>query len=312
MTGRLLHEGWGKASFWLMFVGFNALFFPMHILGLRGQPRRTYTYQSGLGWDFLNLLETVGAFVLALGILVTFVNWVWSTKRGKPAGHDPWGGETLEWATTSPPAEYNFENIPTVRSLEPMWDQPELGARGQPPEAGGRSLGGGHNTLGTSLLEADPEVAVGRTGDRPAEGVVEPIVTGRAQEVRRSRRTPGDLVLEDDPVVGVNRARQRGVLHQHVLARVDPRRDGHADDSSRVVARDLLAVGIGTTARDRDGRLRRLQRTVARRRNQRDGTDRRGHGAGSDPASATARTLVLVPPMYTHGRAPLLSVHAAY
>jgi cytochrome c oxidase subunit 1/cytochrome c oxidase subunit I+III len=167
MTGRLLHEGWGKASFWLMFVGFNLLFFPMHIAGLRGQPRRTYTYQAGLGWDFLNLIETVGAFVLAAGILVTFVNWVWSAKNGAPAGHDPWRGETLEWATTSPPAEYNFENIPTVRSREPMWDQPELGPHGQPPEAGGRGLGGGHNTLGTSLLEAEPEVVVPMPHESP-------------------------------------------------------------------------------------------------------------------------------------------------
>ncbi|HEV7864311.1 MAG TPA: cbb3-type cytochrome c oxidase subunit I, partial [Acidimicrobiia bacterium] len=167
MTGRLLHEGWGKASFWLMFVGFNLLFFPMHIAGLRGQPRRVYTYQSGLGWDFLNLLETVGAFVLAVGILVTFVNWVWSARRGAPAGHDPWRGETLEWATTSPPAEYNFENIPTVHSREPMWDQPELGPHGQPQEAGGRGLGGGHNTLGTSLLEAEPEVVVPMAHESP-------------------------------------------------------------------------------------------------------------------------------------------------
>jgi cytochrome c oxidase subunit 1/cytochrome c oxidase subunit I+III len=167
MTGRLLHEGWGKVSFWLMFIGFNALFFPMHILGLRGMPRRTYTYQPGHGWDALNLLETIGAFVLALGILITFVNWMWSTKRGKPAGHDPWRGETLEWATTSPPAEYNFENIPTVHSREPMWDQPELGPHGQPPEAGGRGLGGGHNTLCTSLLEAEPEVVVPMPHESP-------------------------------------------------------------------------------------------------------------------------------------------------
>ena len=167
MTGRLLHEGWGKVSFWLMFVGFNLLFFPMHILGLRGQPRRTYTYQAGHGWDFLNLLETVGAFVLAVGILVTFVNWVWSAKKGQPAGHDPWRGDTLEWATTSPPAEYNFEAIPTVRSREPMWDQPELGPHGQPPEAGGRTLGGGHNTLGTSLLEAEPEVVAPMPHESP-------------------------------------------------------------------------------------------------------------------------------------------------
>jgi len=167
MTGRLLHEGWGKVSFWLMFVGFNALFFPMHILGLRGQPRRMYTYQPGHGWDFLNLLETIGSFVLAVGILVTVINWVWSAKRGAPAGPDPWRADTLEWATTSPPAEYNFDNIPTVRSREPLWDQPELGPHGQPPEAGGRGLGGGHNTLVTSLLEGEPEIVAPMPHESP-------------------------------------------------------------------------------------------------------------------------------------------------
>src|SRR5581483_6591027 len=105
--------------------------------------------------------------VLALGILVTFVNWMWSSRRGEPAGHDPWQGDSLEWATTSPPAEYNFAHIPTVRSREPMWDQPELGPDGQPPEAGGRGLGGGHNTLCTSLLEAQPEVVVPMPHETP-------------------------------------------------------------------------------------------------------------------------------------------------
>jgi cytochrome c oxidase subunit 1/cytochrome c oxidase subunit I+III len=160
MTGRLLHEGWGKTSFWMMFAGFNLLFFPMHITGLMGQPRRTYTYQAGLGWDLWNLVETVGAFVLAAGILVTFVNWWWSTGHGPAAGNDPWDSETLEWATTSPPPDYNFEAVPTIRSREPMWDQPELRSGPQPPELGGRSLTGGHLTLSTSMLDAEPEAVV--------------------------------------------------------------------------------------------------------------------------------------------------------
>jgi cytochrome c oxidase subunit 1/cytochrome c oxidase subunit I+III len=160
MLGRMLDERWGVWSFWLMFVGFNLAFFPMHILGLEGMPRRVYTYQPNLGWEVNNLISTIGVFVLALGILVTFVNWFWSKRFGEAAGNDPWGGETLEWATTSPPPEYNFETIPTVRSREPMWDQPELREGPQAPAAGGRPLSEGHVTLSTSGADARPEAVV--------------------------------------------------------------------------------------------------------------------------------------------------------
>ena len=160
MTGKLLDERLGKISFWLIFVGFNLNMFPLHISGLLGQPRRQYTYPEGLGWDIHNLISTIGAFVLALGILVTFYNWFRSVRHGKPAGNDPWGGETLEWATTSPPPDYNFETIPTVRSREPTWDQPDLKDGAQPPEKGGRALAEGHLTLSTSLLDARPQAIV--------------------------------------------------------------------------------------------------------------------------------------------------------
>ncbi len=156
MLGRVLNERLGKLSFWLMFIGFNLNMFPLHIAGLLGQPRRTYTYQEGLGWDVHNLLSTIGAFVLGLGILVTFVNWFRSQKRGEDAGADPWKGETLEWATSSPPPHYNFEMIPTVRAREPMWDQPELSGA-QSEEQGGHALDQGHVTLSTSLLDARPQ-----------------------------------------------------------------------------------------------------------------------------------------------------------
>jgi cytochrome c oxidase subunit I+III len=160
MLGRLLDERLGKISFWLMFVGFNLTFFPMHIAGLLGQPRRTYTYASGLGWDLHNLLSTIGVFVLGAGILVTFSNWFWSRAHGEPAGEDPWSGDTLEWTTTSPPPEYNFATIPTVRSREPAWDQPELQGGAQPPEDGGRPLTDGHTTLATTLADAEPQAIV--------------------------------------------------------------------------------------------------------------------------------------------------------
>src|SRR5207249_5717938 len=108
VTGRRLSERLGKASFWVMFVGFNVAFFPMHIVGLLGMTRRVYTYQSGLGWDSYNLAETIGAYLVAAGILVIFVNLLWSGFRGPPAGPDPFFGGTLVWTIPSPPPAYNF------------------------------------------------------------------------------------------------------------------------------------------------------------------------------------------------------------
>jgi cytochrome c oxidase subunit 1/cytochrome c oxidase subunit I+III len=159
MTGRMLDERLGKFSFWLVFIGFNLNMFPLHISGLLGQPRRTYTYDHNLGWDLPNLLSTIGAFILALGILAIVVNWYRSKKRGVPAGDDPWQAETLEWATSSPPPHYNFVTVPTVKSKEPVWDQPELKG-GQSPEQGGYPLDEGHVTLSTSLLDARPQAVV--------------------------------------------------------------------------------------------------------------------------------------------------------
>ncbi|HZD23676.1 MAG TPA: cytochrome c oxidase subunit I [Acidimicrobiia bacterium] len=167
MTGRLMSEWWGKVSFWLMFGGFNLAFFPMHIAGLLGQPRRSYTYDGGLGWETPNLWASIGAFVLALGILVTVLNWFWARRSGQPAGYDPWGGETLEWATSSPPPVYNFVTIPEVRSREPVWDQPELADGYQRPEQGGRPLMGGHITLSTSALDAAPQAELHMPHDSP-------------------------------------------------------------------------------------------------------------------------------------------------
>lgn len=166
MTGRMLDERLGKLSFWLVFAGFNLNMFPLHILGILGQPRRTYTYEEGLGWDLYNLISTVGAFMLGLGVLAIVVNWYRSKSNGVPAGDDPWNGETLEWATTSPPPHYNFVTVPTIRSREPVWDQPELKG-GQPLEEGGYALDEGHTTLSTSLLDAQPEAIVQMPHESP-------------------------------------------------------------------------------------------------------------------------------------------------
>jgi len=128
MTGRLLNERLGKLQFWLMMIGVNLTFFPMHILGLLGMPRRVYTYPSGYGWDELNLLATIGAFTIAVSIMVFLWNFVTTMRSGEKAGGDPWDAYTLEWDTTSPPVVYNFETIPTVRSRRPFYDKknPEI------------------------------------------------------------------------------------------------------------------------------------------------------------------------------------------
>jgi cytochrome c oxidase subunit I+III len=126
MTGRMLSERLGKWSFWTMLVSFNVTFFPMHLLGQRGMARRVYTYDRGLGWDFLNLIVSIGSALFGIGTLLTLINIVISRRHGAPAGPDPWGGDTLEWATDSPPAEWNFTSSPIVNSPHPLWDQQPL------------------------------------------------------------------------------------------------------------------------------------------------------------------------------------------
>ncbi len=122
VTGKLYYELPGQISFWIIFVGTNVLFFPMHIVGLIGMPRRNYTYPGGLGWGPYNLVESIGAYITAFGIVVLLANLVVSYFRGLPAGPDPWHGATLEWTTSSPPPEYNYPVIPKVSSAYPNWD----------------------------------------------------------------------------------------------------------------------------------------------------------------------------------------------
>jgi cytochrome c oxidase subunit I len=122
VTGRMLSEGMGKLSFWLQFVGFLATFLIQHSLGLSGMPRRVYTYRADTGWAIDNLISTVGAFILAVGVVLTLVNVLWSLRHGRRAGPDPWKANTLEWFTTSPPPPHNFDVIPRVRSVEPLRD----------------------------------------------------------------------------------------------------------------------------------------------------------------------------------------------
>jgi cytochrome c oxidase subunit 1 len=124
MTGRLLDERLGRLHFWGSLLGMNLTFFPMHILGMEGMPRRIADYSSDTGWGPLNLLVTGGAVLLAASVLVFGANVVWSVLlgRGREAGDDPWKGNSLEWATSSPPPHHNFTSLPPIRSERPVFD----------------------------------------------------------------------------------------------------------------------------------------------------------------------------------------------
>ena len=121
-TGRKLHEGWGKVYFVLMFIGFNLTFFPQHDLGLRGMQRRIASYPSNQGWNFLNLLSSIGSYIMGLSVITLLWNFFITLRKGELAGDNPWDGMTLEWACSSPPPHHNFESLPPIRSERPTWD----------------------------------------------------------------------------------------------------------------------------------------------------------------------------------------------
>jgi cytochrome c oxidase subunit I+III len=124
--GKRLDERLGKWNFWLMFLGFNLTFFPMHISGLLGMPRRVYTYPGFMGLEIYNLLASLGSFVLAAGVLAFLVNIIYSLRSGEEAGNDPWQGDTLEWSSESPTPSYGYRQLPIVTSRHPLWDQKRL------------------------------------------------------------------------------------------------------------------------------------------------------------------------------------------
>jgi cytochrome c oxidase subunit 1 len=126
ITGRMPSEAAGKWSFWLVFLGFNATFFPMHIVGLLGMPRRVYTYPADMGWGGLNLFSSLSALVLVTGFAVYFLNLLISARRGAIAGPNPWGAAGLEWATSSPPPHFNFGLTPVVEGRDPLWREGPL------------------------------------------------------------------------------------------------------------------------------------------------------------------------------------------
>ncbi len=151
ITGKMLSEKLGKWQFWLFFFGFNLTFFPMHMLGLRGMPRRVYTYLPETGWQYLNQLAAFGATLLFLSVVLFLVN-VWRTHRYAPkAPANPWNASGLEWAADSPPAHYNFLDLPTVNGREPLWDA----SPDQPIVTGLHN--DAREVLVTKAIDADPD-----------------------------------------------------------------------------------------------------------------------------------------------------------
>jgi cytochrome c oxidase subunit I len=165
--GKLLDDRLGKVHFWGMFVGFNLTFAPMHILGLNGMPRRYYTYPDGLGWNFWNMVETVGAFIIALSMLVFFANIVLTRRSDRVAGPDPWDARTIEWMTPSPPPPHNFDELIEVRARDELWHRKYATDAGKTPvrvPAGGSADHPGAGTGDTATGHGDSH------GDGHAEG----------------------------------------------------------------------------------------------------------------------------------------------
>ncbi|HEU4643048.1 MAG TPA: cytochrome c oxidase subunit I [Gemmatimonadaceae bacterium] len=158
LTGRMLGETLGQWNFWLFFIGFNITFFPMHLLGLEGMPRRVYTYPAGMGWGGLNLLASLGAPLIIASVAVFLVN-VWRSRRhGAVAGENPWDAPTLEWATSSPPASYGFAHIPVVHGRTPLWE-----TRDELPVITGLRTDC-REVLVTDVMDAEPDHRYGQAG----------------------------------------------------------------------------------------------------------------------------------------------------
>jgi cytochrome c oxidase subunit I len=156
MTGKLMNERLGKWNFWIMFIGFNLAFFPMHFAGLYGMPRRIYTYSAGLNWEWPNMVASIGSFLFAVGILLFLINVVISLKRGKPSGENPWDAPTLEWSMPSPPPSFNFVVLPQLASRHPLWEDKLNETQERSKLLQGPLLNHRRETFATTALDAKP------------------------------------------------------------------------------------------------------------------------------------------------------------
>ncbi len=167
VTGKLYFERPGQISFWILFLGTNLLFFPMHVVGLLGMPRRQYTYPDGLGWTAYNLAETIGGFITLVGILLLLSNLLVSYFRGAEAGPDPWHGPTLEWSISSPPPDYNFAVVPKVSSAYANWDRGDREEDRRRLAEGTLVLGDGHRQVAVTPIDANLSEVVDMPHESP-------------------------------------------------------------------------------------------------------------------------------------------------
>ncbi|ONE04337.1 cytochrome c oxidase subunit I, partial [Burkholderia pseudomallei] len=157
-TGRMMNERFGKLTFFVILIGFNVGFFPMHLSGLFGMPRRIYTYPPGMGWDTTNLVTSLGSFVLGAGVLMFVGHALWSMKRGARASADPWGAAGLEWSVSSPAPAYNFAALPIVASRHPLWEAQLAPHARRSSLRRGYLLADGREALGVTPLSGRPDV----------------------------------------------------------------------------------------------------------------------------------------------------------
>jgi len=190
VTGRLMNERLGKAHFWLQIIGFNLTFAPFHILGLNGMPRRIYRYSDAYGWNFWNLVSTIGSVIIALGIAVFIYNLAVSRRTGEPAGHDPWDARTIEWLTTSPPPPHDFDVVPAVRARDELW----------------------HRKYAADSPREPVKVPAGGSGEnRETEDVIDPGVTDRSEGT-----TGGALATSPRSVTRAGYDEGKGGAHIHM------------------------------------------------------------------------------------------------
>ncbi|MGK8205967.1 cytochrome c oxidase subunit I [Burkholderia cenocepacia] len=175
-TGRMMNERFGRATFWVVLIGFNLGFFPMHVSGLLGMPRRIYTYPSGMGWDTSNLLTTIGSFVFGAGILMFVANALVSARRGVRAGENPWGAAGLEWSVASPAPVYNFAALPLVASRHPLWETRDDAQRSSVRI--GYRLANGREALAVTPLAATPSAILKMPDDTCVPFVLALLATG--------------------------------------------------------------------------------------------------------------------------------------